>query len=127
MPLPLSVAAALGEQNQVVNCSADVRDGLHGEDSRHRLSRGNSLERVPGQSRNVVGNDNPTLAGSPFENRPIIRAGEPDILHSDYIERRQASQQTTHDVAVEIFVGCKPQHRPSLLTGLTTAGEKSFA
>ena len=60
--------AALREQNQIVDSLSDREDRPHFEDSGHRLTGGNSIQRVLRQRRDIVRDDDAPLVGAPLQN-----------------------------------------------------------
>lgn len=51
-----------------------------------------------------------TFLGCLFQDRCIISTRQANILDSDQIEMRRASEQTAHNIAVEILVSGKSKH-----------------
>ncbi len=111
LSLPLAFEAALGEQEKIVNRLAERRARPHLEDSWHRLTSSDSVEGVFGHCRDVVRDDDSPLARSSFQNHGVVGAGKTGVLDANNIDRRILAKQASHDVAVEVLVRCKPQHR----------------
>ena len=72
LPLPFAIEAALGQENQVVDSLSDWTDGPYLEDTWHRLTGGDSIQRVLRQRRDVVSDEDAPLVGGPLQNGRVI-------------------------------------------------------
>lgn len=72
----------------------------------------------------VMGDQDATLARSPFQDDQGIGARETRVLHSQKIDRELASEQSAHDVVVEVLVDGQQDHSAGAIAG-RSAGQKA--
>jgi hypothetical protein len=108
---PLTLNAALGEKQEVIDRQADGSARARCEDTGHRPASGDALEGKADQRGDVVSQHDPALTRCPFEDCRVVSAGQTSILNARDVEVGETPKKTTDDVGVEVLVRCKAKHR----------------
>ncbi len=80
------------------------------DDSRHRQASRHSGISVHRHRADIVGEEQPPLAGGPFQHHRIRCTCKADILDPLQVEIWPTTKQPADDVVIEVLVGSQRQH-----------------
>lgn len=86
LSLPFALVATFSKEEEIVDRSPDAGAGSDLEHTRHRLSGGHAIVRVPRQRRHVMGDHDPPLERRPCEHCGIGRPGKSGVLDANEVE-----------------------------------------
>src|SRR5437588_2131065 len=82
----------------------------HFKNTRHGLVAPQPVISMAGHGRDIMGEQDSSRLGGPFENRWIRSSLQACILHAHDINTRMPTSNASHNVVVEVLVGGKTQH-----------------
>ena len=121
LTLPLSLEAALGEQQEILDHQTDSQATTDLKHTRHGLACSNSVVCEARNCGHIVGQENPAFLRTPLQDSRVMDPGKCDVLNPHNVEVRLPPQQAADDIVVEVLVSGKTEH--GSLTRIRMPGE----